>query len=71
MLTNEEATKQKILHAIKESYPNDLSIKEVAEKSKLSRETVSKYAGILLAENKIKLGRRIGKAKMYIANIEG
>ena len=62
---NEENSKGKILESIKKKYPQDLSIKEIAEISKLSRETVSKYVGILEAEKKIALTRRIGKAKMY------
>ena len=62
---NEENSKGKILEAIKKKYPQDLSIQEIAEISKLSRETVSKYVGILEAEKKIALTRRIGKAKMY------
>lgn len=60
-------TKQKIFSVIKESGPRDLSIQEIANLSKISRETVSKYVGILVAENKIKLTREVGKAKMYIS----
>ena len=60
-------TKQKILNAIKNAHPKDLSIQEIADITKISRETVSKYVGILDAENKIKLTREVGKAKMYIS----
>lgn len=59
--------KQKILSVIEKSYPRDLSIQEIADLAKISRETVSKYVGILVAENKIKLTREVGKAKMYIS----
>ena len=58
--------KQKIFNAIKETSPKDSSIQEIADITKISRETVSKYVGILVAENKIKLAREVGKAKMYI-----
>jgi len=58
-------TKQKILNVIKEEYPKDLSIQEIANISKISRETISKYVGILVAEKKIILTREVGKAKMY------
>lgn len=60
-------TKQKILNVIKEEYPKDLSIQEIANISKISRETISKYVGILVAEKKIILTREVGKAKMYAA----
>ena len=59
--------KQKIFNAIKEISPKDSSIQEIADITKISRETVSKYVGILEAENKIKLAREVGKAKMYIS----
>lgn len=62
---NEENSKQKIFEVIEKAGSQDLSIQEIAEISGLSRETVSKYVGILEAEKKIALTRRIGKAKMY------
>ena len=61
------SAKQKIYNAIKETSPKDSSIQEIADITKISRETVSKYVGILEAENKIKLAREVGKAKMYIS----
>ena len=61
------SAKQKIYNAIKETSPKDSSIQEIADITKISRETVSKYVGILEAENKIKLTREVGKAKMYIS----
>lgn len=57
--------KQKIYDTIKKEKLRDLSIQEIADMSNISRETVSKYVGILVAENKIKLTREVGKAKMY------
>jgi response regulator of citrate/malate metabolism len=65
-IKSEEKTKQKVLDAIQEADPKDLSIHEIAGITKLSRETVSKYVGILEAEGKIKLARRMGKAKLYL-----
>ena len=64
-MKKEGITKQKVLDAIIKISPKDVSIQEIAEMTKLSRETVSKYVGILEAERKIKLVRTIGKAKMY------
>ncbi|MCK4307360.1 HTH domain-containing protein [candidate division WOR-3 bacterium] len=68
---NEGNSKEKIFEVIEKASPQDLSIQEIAEISKLSRETVSKYVGILEAEKKIALARRIGKAKMYRLIEEG
>ncbi len=65
-IKNEEQTKHKVLDAVRKASPKDLSIQEIAEMTKLSRETVSKYVGILEAEGNIKLARKIGKAKLYI-----
>jgi predicted transcriptional regulator len=62
----EDFTKQKVLDSIRKISPKDVSIQEIAEMTKFSRETISKYVGILEAEGKIKLARKIGKAKMYI-----
>ncbi len=60
------SAKQKIYNAIKETSPKDSSIQEIADITKISRETVSKYVGILEAEKKIKLTREVGKAKKKI-----
>ena len=57
--------KGKILRTIQNGSPQDFSIQELADMTSISRETVSKYVGILEAENKIKMSRMIGKAKMY------
>jgi len=64
-IKNEEYTKKKVLDAIRKASPKDVSIHEIAGMTKLSRETVSKYVGILKAEGKIKLTRKIGKAKLF------
>lgn len=57
-------TKQKILETLKESNL-DLSIGEIAEKTQISRDTVSKYISVLKAENKIEKNRTVGNAKLY------
>jgi predicted transcriptional regulator len=58
------STKKKIYDTI-EKNQRDISIQEIADISGISRETVSKYVGILEAEGKIKLSRLVGKAKLY------
>lgn len=58
------STKERILTVVERS-DKDLSIGEIAEKSDLSRETVSKYVNVLQAQGKIKLSRKVGHAKLY------
>jgi DNA-binding transcriptional ArsR family regulator len=58
-------SKKKILKVIETVYPGDLSIKEVAEKTKLSRPTTSTWLKVLHAEGKIEISRRIGRAVFY------
>lgn len=58
------STKERILTVVERS-DRDLSIGEIAEKSDLSRETVSKYVNVLQAQGKIKLSRKVGHAKLY------
>jgi predicted transcriptional regulator len=65
-MKDEATTKQRVLESIRKINPKDASIQEISEMTKFSRDTVSKYVGILEAEGKIKLARKIGKAKMYI-----
>jgi predicted transcriptional regulator len=61
---SEISKKDKIYDSIKKNQ-KDMSIQEIADDSGISRETVSKYVGILEAEGKIRLSRIIGKAKLY------
>ena len=63
MALNEELSR-KILQVLKEAYPLDLPIEEVAKKSGIHRNTVAKYLAVLSAEGKIEL-RLLGKAKLY------
>lgn len=62
-----QKAKQKILKKLKESYPTDLSIGEIAKKTGLSRTTVSTYLKVLIAEGKIVHTRNVGKAVFYRA----
>ena len=56
----------KILKCLEAEYPKDLSIEEIATKIGVHRNTVSKYIWGLEKEGKVKISRKIGKAKMYI-----
>jgi DNA-binding IclR family transcriptional regulator len=57
---------QRILECLENEYPSDLSIEEIAEKTGMHRNTVSKYIWGLEREGKVKISRRVGRAKMYI-----
>jgi response regulator of citrate/malate metabolism len=59
---------QRILNCLEEEYPRDLSIEEIAKKTSVHRNTVSKYLWGLERERKVKISRKIGRAKMYILN---
>lgn len=50
---------------LEKANPSDLSIGEVAEKTKLSRTTVSTYLKVLAAEGKITVSRKVGRAVFY------
>jgi DNA-binding IclR family transcriptional regulator len=58
---------EKILKCLEKEYPRDLSIEEIAEKIRVHRNTVSKYIWGLEKEGKVRISRKIGRAKMYIA----
>ena len=66
-MKNEKSTKQIVLDAIKKARPPYVTIQDIADITKLSRETVSKYMLVLAAEGKIKVTKTIGKAKLYEA----
>jgi len=61
-----ETPDQKILKCLEAEYPRDLSIEEIATKTGVHRNTVSKYIWGLEREGKVKISRKIGRAKMYI-----
>lgn len=60
-----EENKENILTVMKEEYPGDLSIGEVAQRSRLSRGTAATWLKVLKAEDKIELSRKIGRAVFY------
>ncbi|MGD6809763.1 MAG: HTH domain-containing protein [Candidatus Bathyarchaeia archaeon] len=54
-----------ILEFLQKECPKDFSIEELAEKTGLHRNTVSKYLFGLEKAGKIKNSRTVGRAKMY------
>ena len=65
MAKEPEELKRRILEALEKVYPCDLSIGEVARAVGVSDLTASKYLGILEAEGRIEVSRRIGRAVLY------
>jgi len=61
---SEEIEKSILVLLRKES--RDLSIQEIAEKTGLHRNTISKYVFALEKAGKIKSSRTVGRAKMYV-----
>jgi DNA-binding IclR family transcriptional regulator len=59
---------RKILSCLEKEYPRDLSIEEIAAKTGIHRNTVSKYIWGLEKEGKVKISRKVGRAKMYLAH---
>jgi len=55
--------KERILKLLKDVYPKDLHIKEVAKRLNVSRDTAAKYIAVLEAEGKVEC-RYVGKAKL-------
>jgi len=64
-----KSAKEIILDAVKNANPPYVTIQDIANITKISRETVSKYMLVLEAEGKIKVTKVIGKAKLYEINI--
>jgi DNA-binding IclR family transcriptional regulator len=62
-----QTPEQKILKCLETEYPRDLSIEEIARKTGIHRNTVSKYVWGLEREGKVKVSRKIGRAKMYVS----
>lgn len=58
--------KAKILAVLRGS-SKDLTIGDVARLGKISRATASKYLGVLEAEGRAEISRRIGRAVLYRA----
>ncbi len=55
----------KILEMLTKEYPKDFSIKEVADKLKYNRQTISKYLQVLRAEGFLTITRNYGKINLY------
>jgi response regulator of citrate/malate metabolism len=64
-MKKDKSTKQIVLDAIKNASPPYVTIQDIADVTKISRETVSKYMLVLEAERKIRVTKIIGKAKLY------
>lgn len=58
--------KEKILRCLQES-EIDLSIQEIANKTGIHRDTVSKWIEVLLSEGKVIETRKVGKARLFKA----
>jgi len=58
--------KKRIIQFLKDSYPKDFNIQEVADELGIHRNTMSTYLKVLHAEKKITLSRKIGKMNMYV-----
>ena len=64
-MKREKSTKDIIYEAIKKANPPYVTIQDIADATKISRETVSKYMLVLEAEGEIKVTKTVGKAKLY------
>ena len=60
-----EINEEKVLIAIKNANPPAITIDEVAQETKLARQTVSKYIEKLHAEGKIKIFKKVGNVNLY------
>ncbi|MEM2143862.1 MAG: HTH domain-containing protein [Candidatus Jordarchaeaceae archaeon] len=60
-----EGVEQRILECLRDVYPKDLSIEELADLTHVHRNTVSKYVYSLEKQGFIKVTRKVGRAKMY------
>ena len=62
-----QEVEKKVLDFLQREFPKDFSIEEIAMKTGLHRNTVSKYVFGLEKEKKLKISRNVGRAKMYVA----
>jgi DNA-binding IclR family transcriptional regulator len=61
-----QQVEEKILNCLREEFPKDLSIEEIATRTHMHRNTVSKYMWGLEKEKKVAQSRTVGRGKMYI-----
>lgn len=66
-MKTEKDTREIILEAIKKANPSYVTIQDIADATKISRDTVSKYFMALASEGKIKKTKKIGKVNLYEA----
>ena len=64
-LHNKELNRKKILKAIKNAKPPLVTIDDIAEATKLSRQTVSKHIDVLHERGDIKIFKKMGKIALY------
>ena len=66
----ENGTK-KILECLQRAYPKDMTIEEIADKTGIHRNTVSKYVYALEKNGTILRTRKVGSAKLYTVKAKG
>ena len=64
-LASKEKVRQRILQKLREVYPCDLCVKEVAEKVGVSAPTASTYLKVLVASGEVEISRQFGKLAFY------
>ncbi len=57
--------KATILEFLKNNYPKDFNIQEIADETEVHRNTVSTYLKVLVAEKELRISRKIGKSNLY------
>jgi DNA-binding Lrp family transcriptional regulator len=64
-MIGEDEIKRRIISLLQKQSPTDLSIKDIAAAIGVGRNTASKYLAILEAQGKIRMTRRMDRAKLY------
>jgi len=60
--------KERIFEFLRDNYPKDFNIQEIADKTEIHRNTVSTYVKVLVVEKKLKVTRKMGKINLYSYN---
>ena len=60
----DEIQKKKILKALRKSYPDSLTIQEIADKAEISRNTVPNYMPDLVKKKKV-VARKVSRWEVY------
>jgi len=66
MVEDRKDTKETVLGVFQKVFPAEFSIKEASKRAKLTRETMSKYIGILVAEGELKATKKVGNTKLFL-----